>query len=296
MTITELQFLGAVALILIPLEQLLPLHRENTILRPGLGVDVLHVVISQVLIRAGMVATVLALSYVCALIVPDRVQDAIQGQTGWVQFVQLLLLADLCFYLVHRLVHTVPWLWRFHAIHHSSEQMDWLATFRVHPVDQILNSTIIAVPGVALGFSPAALLAYALVYRVHATLLHSNVRVDFGPLGRVFASPPYHHWHHADEAQAYDRNFGGQLVIWDRLFGTLYESADLPARYGTGGTVPNGYIKQLLTPLLPKRRRRTRQLLSDLSWPAMEVPYAAERSATARRAASVCGVAHKQRG
>ena len=161
--------------------------------------------------------------------VPDRVQNVIRGQAGWFQFVVLLCLSDLCFYLVHRLVHTVPWLWRFHAVHHSSEQMDWLATFRVHPVDQVLNSTIIAVPAVALGFSPAPLLAYALVYRVHSLLLHSNVHVDFGPLGRVFASPRYHHWHHADEPQAYDRNFGGQLVIWDRLFDTLYESDELPA-------------------------------------------------------------------
>jgi len=258
-TIAEFQFLGAAALILIPLERLLPLHRDQKTLRPGLGVDALHVILSGAFIRVGTVATVLALSSACALIVPDRVQNVIRGQAGWFQFVVLLCLSDLCFYLVHRLVHTVPWLWRFHAVHHSSEQMDWLATFRVHPVDQVLNSTIIAVPAVALGFSPAPLLVYALVYRVHALLLHSNVRVDFGPLGRVFASPRYHHWHHADEPQAYDRNFGGQLVIWDRLFDTLYESDDLPARYGVGGTVPNGYVQQLLTPLLPRRRRRIRK-------------------------------------
>ena len=227
---------------------------------------------SGAFIRTGIAATVLALSYVSALVVPDRVQNAIRGQAGWLQFVELLLLADLCFYLAHRLVHAVPRLWRFHAVHHSSEQMDWLATFRVHPVDQILNSTIIAVPGVALGFSPAPLLAYVLLYRVHALLLHSNVRVDFGPLGRVFASPRYHHWHHADEPQAYDRNFGGQLVIWDRLFDTFYESGDLPARYGVGGTVPNGYVRQLITPLLPKRRRRTRE-------PSCSRPHSSPRTA-----------------
>ena len=214
---------------------------------------------SGAVIRVGCVATIITLSYACALMVPDRVQNVIRGQAGWLQFVQLLLLADLCFYLAHRLVHTVPWLWRFHAVHHSSEQMDWLATFRVHPVDQVLNSTIIAVPAVTLGFSPAPLLAYAFLYRVHSLLLHSNVHVGFGPLERVFASPRYHHWHHADEPQAYDRNFGGQLVIWDRFFDTLYESDDLPARYGVAGTVPNGYVQQLLTPLLSKRRRRTRK-------------------------------------
>jgi sterol desaturase/sphingolipid hydroxylase (fatty acid hydroxylase superfamily) len=255
-TIPEVQLLGAAALIFIPLEWLLPLHRDKKILRPGLGTDALHVIVSGALIHAGTAATGLTLSYACALTVPDRVQNAIHSQPSWLQFVLLLLLADLCFYLAHRLVHAVPWLWRFHAVHHSSEQMDWLATFRVHPVDQTLNSTIIALPIVALGFSPAPLLAYALLYRVHALLLHSNVHVDLGPLGRVFASPRYHHWHHADEPQAYDRNFGGQLVIWDLLFDTLYESDELPARYGVGGAVPSGYLQQLLTPLLPKRRRR----------------------------------------
>jgi sterol desaturase/sphingolipid hydroxylase (fatty acid hydroxylase superfamily) len=151
--------------------------------------------------------------------------------------------------------------------------MDWLASFRVHPVDQVLNSTISAVPVVALGFSPAPLLAYALLYRVHSLLLHSNVHVDFGPLGRVFASPRYHHWHHADQPEAYDRKFGGHLVIWDHLFDTLYESDDLPARYGVGGTVPNGYVQQLLTPFLPKSRRRRRE-------PSCSRPHSSPRFAS----------------
>jgi len=263
-TIAELQFLGAAALIFIPLERLLPLHRDQKTLRPGLRVDVLHLIVSAAFIRAGTAATAIGISYACDLVVPDRVHNVIRDQAGWLQFVQLLLLADLCFYLAHRLVHTVPWLWRFHAVHHSSEQMDWLSTFRVHPVDQVLNSTIIGVPAVALGFSPAPLLAYALLYRVHALLLHSNVHVDLGPLERVFASPRYHHWHHADEPQAYDRNFGGQLVIWDRLFDTLYESHELPARYGVGAAVSKRYVQQLLTPLLPRRRRRARTRTGSL--------------------------------
>jgi sterol desaturase/sphingolipid hydroxylase (fatty acid hydroxylase superfamily) len=276
MTIAELQVISALALLFIPLERFLPLHKDNRILRPGFGVDLLHVVASGACIRLGLYATALVLVAGFAAVVPDGVQDTVRRQPGWLQFVELLVLADLCFYLAHRLVHAVPHLWRFHAVHHSSPQMDWLATFRVHPVDQILNSTIIAVPSVALGFAPSTVFAYALVYRVHALLLHSNVRVGFGPLERVFASPIYHHWHHADEPQAYDRNFGGQLVIWDRLFGTFYESAEPPARYGTGSAVPGDYVGQLVTPLLP---RRTRGRPSDLSLGAS--PQCAVASTTA---------------
>lgn len=255
MTLGQLQFVGAAALIFIPLERLFPLHADNTTLRPGAGVDVLHLVVSGFFIRTGTAATSLMLAYLCAMSVPDFVRVAIRSQAVWLQFVQLLLLADLCFYLAHRLVHAVPWLWHFHAIHHSSEQLDWLATFRVHPVDQIVNSTIIMLPAVSLGFAPAPLLAYALLYRGHSMLLHSNVRLELGPIGRVLASPRYHHWHHAEEPQAYGRNFGGQLVIWDLLFGTFYDSSTLPARYGAGESVPKEYLQQLLSPLRSIHRR-----------------------------------------
>jgi hypothetical protein len=102
-TIAEFQFLGAAALIFMPLERLLPLHRDKKTLRPGLGVDVLHVIVSGVFIRVGIVATGLTLSYVCALVVPERVQNVIQGQSGWIQFVELLLLKDLCFVTVQAL-------------------------------------------------------------------------------------------------------------------------------------------------------------------------------------------------
>lgn len=254
MTLAELQFVGAAALVFIPLERLLPLHRDNRVVRAGLGVDVLHVLVSGFLIRTGTAAITLSMSFVCALMIPESFRESVRGQATWLQFLELLVLSDLCFYVAHRLVHAVPTLWRFHAVHHSSEQMDWLATYRVHPVDQILNSAIIAVPAVALGIAPGPLLAYALIYRIHAILLHSNVRVNFGPLRRVFASPQYHHWHHADEPHAYDRNFGGQLVIWDILFRTLYQPTTLPRRYGVGGKVPNGYAQQLIVPFLPVRQ------------------------------------------
>ncbi len=262
MRLAELQLLAAAALIFVPLERLLPLHRGNTTIRPGLRVDVLHVFVSGFLIRAGVMATTIGLSWACAAIVPDGLRGAIQHQPSWMQFIQLFLLSDAGFYLAHRLVHAVPWLWRFHAVHHSSEQMDWLSTFRVHPVDQILNTTIIAVPAVALNFSPAVLLTFGLLYRAHSMLLHSNVRVTFGPLGRFVASPRYHHWHHADEAHAYNRNFGGQLVIWDVLCRTLYEPETLPERYGVGGAMPAGYAQQLLAPL---RRERQTRAVADLN-------------------------------
>jgi sterol desaturase/sphingolipid hydroxylase (fatty acid hydroxylase superfamily) len=248
MALDNLVIFAAAALIFVPLEQLFPLHRRRAWLRRDTITDVLHFFISGFLIRTGALATTLLLSMAALSVLPEALRAAIRAQPDWLEFAELLILADLGFYLAHRLVHTVPWLWRFHAVHHSSEQLDWLATYRVHPVDQVLNSTIIALPGLILGFSPAPLLAYALCYRWHAMLLHSNVRLELGPLGRWIATPRYHHWHHADEHHAYDRNFGGQLVVWDRLFGTYHEESRLPHRYGVGGDVPDGYVAQLASP------------------------------------------------
>jgi sterol desaturase/sphingolipid hydroxylase (fatty acid hydroxylase superfamily) len=254
MSLESLAIFAAAALIFIPLERFFPLHRERGWLRGDTLTDVLHFFLTGFVIRVGTVATVLMLSNAAVSVVPAGLGEAIRAQPDWLEFAELLVLADLGFYLGHRLVHAVPWLWRFHAVHHSSEQLDWIATYRVHPVDQILNSTIIALPALILGFSPGPLLVYAFAYRWHAMLLHSNVRLDLGPLNRWIATPQYHHWHHADETQAYDRNFGGQLVIWDRLFGTCFEATRLPHRYGVGGEVPGGYPAQLLTPFRPPAR------------------------------------------
>ena len=251
MVFPDLLVVGAAALIFIPLERLLPLHAEQKALRPGVDIDVLHLFVSGLLIRTGALVTVLLLSLAAISFVPPELRATIRSQPDWLEFVELLILSDLGFYLAHRTVHAVPWLWRFHEIHHSSEQLDWLATYRVHPVDQIFNSNVIALPAIVLGFSSVPLIVYAAVYRWHSTWLHSNVGIPFGPLGKLFATPCFHHWHHADERQAYDRNFGGQLVIWDRLFGTAYHEDRLPRLYGVGGAVAANYVEQLVGPFRP---------------------------------------------
>lgn len=250
MSVSDFLFLLGAGAAFLVLERLLPLHPRQKTLRPGWRVDLMHVFLSGAVIRLGVTLLILGASLMSLSVVPAAVREAVRAQPDWLEFVELLLLSDLFFYAAHRLCHAVPVLWRFHAVHHSSETMDWLATYRVHPVDQIFNSAMIALPAIVLGFSPGALLAYALIYRIHSPLLHSNVGVDFGPLGRIFTSPRFHHWHHADQAEAYDRNFAGQLSFIDRLFGTHHPTAPgaLPERYGVGGAVPATYTGQLLQP------------------------------------------------
>lgn len=247
----DLLMLLAIALAFTPLERLVP-TRPLRWSWPRVQMDLMHLILSGTMIRLGGGAVIAGLSFAMGGLVPHPLVAAIRAQPGWLQFIEVLLLADLGFYAAHRLFHAVPVLWRFHEVHHSSEQLDWLATYRVHPVDQILNGALIMGPSVLLGFAPGPLLAYGLLYRWHAVLLHSNVRVDFGPLRWIVASPFFHHWHHADEPAAYDRNFGGQLVIFDWLFGTLNLPArERPARYGLTPPIPDSYLGQLAHPFAP---------------------------------------------
>jgi sterol desaturase/sphingolipid hydroxylase (fatty acid hydroxylase superfamily) len=181
------------------------------------------------------------------------VRAAVASQSLWLQVVEALVIADVGFYAAHRMFHRVPWLWKFHAVHHSIEELDWLAGARVHPVDQIVTRATSILPLYVLGFPDAALGLFSGIYFWQSFLVHSNVRLSFGPLRGWIASPEFHHWHHANHPEAYDRNFAGQLVILDRLFGTLYMPPGLaPARYGTNDPVPRTYVGHLFYPF--KRR------------------------------------------
>jgi sterol desaturase/sphingolipid hydroxylase (fatty acid hydroxylase superfamily) len=239
-----------IGLVFTPLELLLPARRPPAFRWRRYATDLLHLSVGGLLIRLGTTA-LLAL-----MLAPLGTRDLAAGLPLWLQVALVLVVSDLMFWLAHRLFHAVPRLWAFHKVHHSSAHLDWLAAYRVHPLDQIVNATIIALPALALGFSPAALLIYGLAYQWHAILLHSNVRVSLGPLERLVTTPRFHHWHHADHAEAYDRNFGGQLVIWDKLFGTAYDPPlPRPERYGVDDPPREGFLAHIVTPFIARNAR-----------------------------------------
>ena len=237
------------ALIFIPVERLFAARREQRLLRRQWRGDLVYVFANGILIRLGLLAATVAILALSSALLPGEVREAVAGQPLWLQVVEVFLLADLGFYLAHRAFHAVPALWRIHQIHHSIEEMDWLAAHRVHPVDQILTKGASLLPCFALGFSEWAIGAFAIAYHWHSLLLHSNIRLGFGPLSRLIASPDFHHWHHCRDREAWDRNFAGQLSLWDFLFGTAYLPAGRNAtRFGIGEAVPEGYGAQLVHP------------------------------------------------
>ena len=165
-----------------------------------------------------------------------------------VQAVEMLVLGDLIGYWSHRLFHTSR-LWPIHAVHHSSVDLDWLSSVRVHPINDIVTKSVGALPFVLTGFNPSLLAGYVPFLTLFAILLHANVDWTFGPLRFVIASPVFHRWHHTTEADAIDKNFAGLLPVWDAIFGTLYlPSGRSPVDFGTREPVPATFVGQLLYP------------------------------------------------
>jgi sterol desaturase/sphingolipid hydroxylase (fatty acid hydroxylase superfamily) len=199
-------------LIFVPLERLLAMHPDQRIFRRGWWNDIIYLFVNGWLIKLGILLIIAGVMAVSTWVVPLPLRAAIAAQPYWLQIVEIIVVADLGFYFVHRMFHSIPLLWRFHQIHHSIEELDWLAAFRVHPVDQIATKGISLVPVFALGFSDAAIFVFAILYYWQSLLIHSNVSIEFGPLCWVIASPQFHHWHHSKDCDARDKNFAGHVA------------------------------------------------------------------------------------
>jgi len=168
----------------------------------------------------------------------------------WLGVPLTLLALDLILYAVHRLKHRGGLLWRAHAVHHSSEQLDWLAAARAHPLDEVATTLIAIVPVLTLGARLDWVAPIAPLLVLHGVALHADVPWRYGWLGRWVVSPAFHRWHHAKETpRAEGVNFGALFTIWDRLFGTFYLPDASPAETGVADQVPEGFIAQLLHPL-----------------------------------------------
>lgn len=199
-------FLALMAGLFVPLEWLFPASSH----RPGL--------------RAMAVGA--GLFFVDTLLmeaVGAPVLDALERSAGARTVGKVLLvfvLSDLAGYWVHRAMHRLPWLWRFHALHHEAVELSWLDAWRQHPVDFVLHGVVVGLPGALLGASFSELASVVVLRKAFTTFLHANVRAPFGPFFWVLASPEFHRTHHGADRADYDTNFAGTFPVWDLLFGT----------------------------------------------------------------------------
>ena len=239
-------------LLFVPLERIWPHRREQSVFRAGWTTDAVHLFISHLLVQVSTLLTLMPARVLFSWLVHPAVQAAVQTQPAVIQFLQCVFVADLTEYWVHRLFHRTRWLWRFHAVHHSSTSMDWLAGSRLHVVDIVLTRGLTFVPLFLLGFDTGPLYAYLAFVSIHAVFIHANVSWRFPRwVEAVIVTPRFHHWHHGAEDVAIDRNFAVHLPWIDRIFGTYYApDGRWPSAYGIAGNpVPEGYLAQLAYPV-----------------------------------------------
>jgi sterol desaturase/sphingolipid hydroxylase (fatty acid hydroxylase superfamily) len=236
--------------VFIPLERLFALRRGQPVFRRQWLVDLIYFFINSLLIE---VLTILTLRPALILFDGARIEwvsSTVRSMPLLLQVPAIVLVADFTQYWVHRTFHAVPFLWPFHAIHHSTEEMDWLAGSRLHLLDVILTRGLTYIPIFVLDFSEQALVVYVFLVAAQATFIHANVRWEFRPLRSLVATPLFHHWHHSAERTAVDKNFAVHTPIWDILFGTYYVPGGWPTEYGLCGRrdVPRRWITQLFYP------------------------------------------------
>jgi sterol desaturase/sphingolipid hydroxylase (fatty acid hydroxylase superfamily) len=240
------------SVIFVPIERLFPLHPEQPVFRRQWRVDMIYFAVSALLVQMTTLLTMRP-----AMVLFDWARNA--WVSGFVkdlpfaaQFLFILILSDLTQYWVHRWFHVMPFLWRFHSIHHSAEVMDWLAGSRLHLIDAVITRAISYVPIYVLGFSEQAMFAYVAWVVIQATFIHSNVRWKFRWLQPLLATPAFHHWHHSAAPEAVDKNFAVHLPVLDRIFGSYYLPDRWPESYGLAPDsppVPEGFVSQFVYPL-----------------------------------------------
>jgi sterol desaturase/sphingolipid hydroxylase (fatty acid hydroxylase superfamily) len=238
------------------LQGLRPAERRIPILRRGFWTDVVYWGFTPLVTRTITRASVIMVAAVFALVVYGRIdRDQLLSGFGpaarlplWVQAGLILIIGDFIGYWMHRWFHGRR-LWRFHAIHHSSTELDWLSSVRLHPVNDAAMRIAGTLPVLALGFNPTAIAGIIPILTLMAILVHANLDWDWGPLRGIIVSPRFHRWHHTSEAEARDKNFAGLLPLWDVLFGTYYMPRDrVPEHFGTATPVPAGLIGQMVFP------------------------------------------------
>jgi sterol desaturase/sphingolipid hydroxylase (fatty acid hydroxylase superfamily) len=226
--------------IFVPLERLFGVAPQK-IFRKGFVTDLGLYFLSNLLPKAVLVFPMAGIAWALHRIVPGAVQAYALGLPMWARIAAALVVGELGFYWGHRWTHEIPWLWKFHAVHHAPEEIDWLVNSHAHPLDIVFVRLCGFVPMYALGLAQpmagtridTAPLIVMLIATMWGFFIHANVRWRFGWIEWMVSTPNFHHWHHA--VKHVDGNYASMLPCMDWLFGTGYVPGRLlPVAYARG--------------------------------------------------------------
>jgi sterol desaturase/sphingolipid hydroxylase (fatty acid hydroxylase superfamily) len=244
-------------LIFSPIEVLWPAYPKQSVFRKEWLTDIVYFLSTHLPTQFTTFLILLPATLLTAALNASAVISAV-GRLPWlVQLLLAVLVADMAEYWIHRAFHTVPWMWRFHAIHHSSKALDWIAGSRAHVVEDVALRGLILIP-MMLIFPRGINVAYLLFVNFHATWAHCNFRPTIKWLEPFLVQPRYHHWHHTSEKEAIDKNFAIHFPWIDKIFGTYFLPAGnkWPDTYGLDNeTIPDHFWAQFFYPLT--RRKAT---------------------------------------
>ncbi len=252
-------WLAIFAAIFVPIERIFALHSQK-IFRKGIAVDLgyyfLNGLLPGLVLGPPISLAVLTIHH----FIPGGVLGAIAAWPIWLKACATMMVGETAYYWAHRLSHQIPFLWRFHAVHHSAEQLDFLVNTRMHPVDLVWSRMIMLTPIFALGlanpvrFSDGLIAATILLSgSMWGYFIHSNVHWRLGPFEWLLTTPAFHYWHHTNDGKRRDCNYASMFPWLDRVFGTHHLATAWPERYEIDEPMPNSLAGQFIHPLAPLR-------------------------------------------
>lgn len=243
-------------ILFIPLERFNPRRPEQVLFRTEWREDLFYYFVSSMMVQVFTFLSLFPAMFIVSHTQWDSFRAMVGSQPLLLQFAEIMLLTDFVQYWCHRAFHTFPALWKFHAVHHSAQSMDWMAGARMHVMEIIILRGLTVIPMRILGFENGPILCYLLVVYFYSTFIHANINCSPKWMERLFATPRFHHWHHGIEKEAIDVNFAIHFPWLDKLFGTHHMPDDnrWPEGYGIKDhPVPRGYWAQLLYPFRRKK-------------------------------------------
>jgi sterol desaturase/sphingolipid hydroxylase (fatty acid hydroxylase superfamily) len=266
-------WLAILVMIFVPLERLFAAHPRK-IFRKGFATDLGYYFVSGLLSTALLSLPVGALAWLVRGAIPEGFLAAMGALPLWARMILGLVAGEVGYYWGHRWSHEIPLLWRFHAIHHSAEEVDFLVNTRAHPLDMVFGRFCGVVPIYVLGLGgpigpegSVVPIVTGLFGMVWGFFIHANLRWRFGPLEWLISTPAFHHWHHTKSGPI-NRNYASTLPWLDRIFGTHHlPRGEFPADYGIKAKMPDSLVDQLVYPLSPEEES-----------PALRSPEAAAAS------------------
>lgn len=242
--VTYLTLALAIAL----LERLMP-HEKAWLANDGqMGPDLAHTLLNKGI--AQVIVTVIVFMGIADWMAPTG--DGI-WPTAWplaIQTAMGLVIVEFGLYWKHRLAHEWPWLWRFHAVHHSVTRLWFFNTGRFHLVDTVTGLMVGMPVLLLLGAPREVLLMVSAITAVVGILTHCNIEMRCGPLDYIFNTPTLHRWHHSKVLAEGNKNYGENLMLFDLIFGSYFNAADRrpPADIGIQHDMPATFLGQLKAP------------------------------------------------